>query len=213
MIFLAGLGTRDNIIGETLSKGDNHMRNKCFIIAVTGLLMCCPLFSLQIKTTSDALYNEEGTFEEDYIFAGSELVFTGSATDLFFVGKKLTFKGRTNSGVYAFGETIVMNGAVGNDFIAGAGKLEIDGRIKGTVFTASGECVILNDSVIDGTLFSASGNITLNGTINGDIYIGAGVFKEIQSVDVPVIELPSSISRRGLTVEQTREYLREVGQR
>ena len=46
--------------------------------------------------------------------------------------------------------------------------------------------------------------------------IPAGVAKEIERAVMsgkPVIELPSCISRRVLTVEQTREYLKEIGQR
>jgi nucleoside 2-deoxyribosyltransferase len=46
--------------------------------------------------------------------------------------------------------------------------------------------------------------------------IPSGVVKEIgwfQALGKPVIELPSSIKRRELSVELTREYLHEVGQR
>jgi hypothetical protein len=46
--------------------------------------------------------------------------------------------------------------------------------------------------------------------------IPAGVAKEIEralGAGKPVIELPSCVLRRTLTVEQTREYLREIGQR
>ena len=46
--------------------------------------------------------------------------------------------------------------------------------------------------------------------------IGAGMMAEIKAAQddgKPVIELPHSLSRRYLTVEQTREYLREAGQR
>lgn len=46
--------------------------------------------------------------------------------------------------------------------------------------------------------------------------VPAGVAKEIaRAVDKgkPVFELPSCVVRRTLTVEQTREYLAEVGQR
>ena len=46
--------------------------------------------------------------------------------------------------------------------------------------------------------------------------IPAGVAKEVEravSEGKPVIELPSCILRRVLTVEQTREYLKEIGQR
>jgi len=46
--------------------------------------------------------------------------------------------------------------------------------------------------------------------------IPAGVFKEIQAfqkLGKPVIELPSSILSREMTVEETREFLRETGER
>lgn len=46
--------------------------------------------------------------------------------------------------------------------------------------------------------------------------IPAGVVKEINwfvALNKPVIELPSGIKRREMSVELTREYLREVGQR
>ena len=46
--------------------------------------------------------------------------------------------------------------------------------------------------------------------------IPAGVAKEIEwasQAGKPVIELPSGVSRRVITVEQTREYLKEIGQR
>ena len=46
--------------------------------------------------------------------------------------------------------------------------------------------------------------------------IPAGVAKEVahaQSKGIIVLELPSSVQRRSLSVELTREYLREVGER
>jgi hypothetical protein len=46
--------------------------------------------------------------------------------------------------------------------------------------------------------------------------IPAGVAKEIgyaREFDIPVLELPSSILRRTMTVNETKEYLKEVGQR
>lgn len=43
--------------------------------------------------------------------------------------------------------------------------------------------------------------------------IPCGVWGELTSLNIPVIELPSGISRRGLTLNQTREYLKEIGQR
>ena len=51
---------------------------------------------------------------------------------------------------------------------------------------------------------------------NPDGSIPAGVMTEIETAllyNKPVFELPSGMSRRALTLEQTREYLRESGQR
>jgi hypothetical protein len=49
-----------------------------------------------------------------------------------------------------------------------------------------------------------------------DSSIPAGIAKEIRTaaeINLPVIELPSQVLRRVLSVEQTREYLTEIGQR
>lgn len=46
--------------------------------------------------------------------------------------------------------------------------------------------------------------------------IPAGVAKEIETAcnsDLPVFELPSSIRRRTMSLEETREYLKELGVR
>lgn len=44
----------------------------------------------------------------------------------------------------------------------------------------------------------------------------AGIAKEVKAAkeaNKPIIELPSCLERRILTVEETREYLKEIGQR
>jgi hypothetical protein len=46
--------------------------------------------------------------------------------------------------------------------------------------------------------------------------IGSGVFAEIKAAQMAgllIIELPTRITQRSLTIEQTREYLRESGNR
>lgn len=51
---------------------------------------------------------------------------------------------------------------------------------------------------------------------NPDNSIPSGVAKEIihaKSLGKPVIELPTAISRRSLTIDETREWLKECGQR
>ena len=63
-------------------------------------------------------------------------------------------------------------------------------------------------------LVTGSDAVAFRGLPDGSI--PAGVAKEIQvAIDEgkPVIEIPSCILRRVLTVDQTREYLKEIGQR
>lgn len=51
---------------------------------------------------------------------------------------------------------------------------------------------------------------------NPDGSIPAGVAKEVshaKALGKPVIELPCAISRRSLTIDETREWLKECGQR
>lgn len=46
--------------------------------------------------------------------------------------------------------------------------------------------------------------------------IGAGVYTEVECAyeeNIPVFELPSGFTTRKITVEATREYLKEIGQR
>lgn len=46
--------------------------------------------------------------------------------------------------------------------------------------------------------------------------IPAGVGQEIEwalEADMPIIELPNALTARRMTIEDTREYLRDVGQR
>ena len=46
--------------------------------------------------------------------------------------------------------------------------------------------------------------------------IPCGVYTELclaRDRDLPIVELPSGLTRRGIDLEQTREYLREIGER
>ncbi|MBN1697362.1 MAG: polymer-forming cytoskeletal protein [Spirochaetales bacterium] len=151
------------------------MKGKLFVIFIMFGVCCPQIFPLEIKVNSEALLREEGVYEDDYIFAGNELEFSGSATDLFFLGKTLRFKGGTESGLYAVGETVIIDGTVANDFFGGGRRIEVNGKITGTVFMGSGEASFSEDSVLDGSLFIAAGNVKLNGTVNGDVYAGSGL--------------------------------------
>lgn len=68
--------------------------------------------------------------------------------------------------------------------------------------------------LVFGTLVKESDIVAFRAQLDG--LIGAGVAKEIEIAEAnnkPIIELPSAIYKRIATLEQTRAYLKEIGER
>lgn len=68
--------------------------------------------------------------------------------------------------------------------------------------------------IVFGYLVRESDILAFRAQLDG--FIGAGVAKEIEIAEVnskPIIELPSAIYKRVATPEQTRAYLKEIGER
>jgi hypothetical protein len=60
----------------------------------------------------------------------------------------------------------------------------------------------------------AAGVVAFRGLPDGTIPSGVALELDYaREYTTPIIELPSGLARRRITLEQTREYLREVGQR
>jgi len=112
--------------------------------------------------------------KEDYLFAGEQLHFTGTAKDFFFGGKNLTFSGKTLSSLIAGGKQLDISGKVDNDLIAAGKEVRVSGRVEDQAFLAGAEVTIDKESVINGSLFVAGGKVTIKGTINGDVYVATG---------------------------------------
>ncbi len=117
---------------------------------------------------------ETGTFNEDYLYLGKSLTFSGTTEDLVFLGESLDFNGKAELGLIGAGKDLHITGDIGNGIIAGGKEIVIDGAVEGTNFMGGKNIHILPNATIKGNLFSGSGEFTADGPITGDVYIGAG---------------------------------------
>ncbi len=168
------------------------MKSKIVFILFAFLLFSVkPVFPTQINTGKDV--SEAKSYTDDYLFYGKSLDFTGKADDIYFFGEMLKFNGDVKSSINAVGDKLFIGGNVGNNINAGGRFVELSGNIKsnayimgstiilqkgtkidGTLFTLSKELMVKNDTTIGSGVFSSNENITLSGTVNGNLEIYAG---------------------------------------
>ena len=118
-----------------------------------------------------AIKTESGIFNEDYLFLGHELNFSGEAEDLVFLGMDLTFDGKTKLGLIAFCENLIYSGMSGNGIITGAKDVVINGKITGNSYIGCKSITLSDEATVDGALFVGCAKIVINGTLNGDLYV------------------------------------------
>ncbi len=136
--------------------------------------MAAPVTVISECEPGESRKSETAVFDNDYLFMGKSLEFSGASEDLIFLGESLNFTGKTSLGVVATGETLQLSGSVGNGIIAGAGNIFIDGNITGTSFLGAQKVVVGADAVINGDIFAGCGEIEINAPVEGNIYIGSG---------------------------------------
>ncbi len=146
------------------------MTKKHLLIIFLIIISSITLFGIKLEKSENKVIEKE-SFEDDYLFTGDELEFSGSADDLYFFGKKLNFTGETNSSLTAFGNEIKINGKVKNNMVTGGVSVNVSGEINDTAFISGKNIEIQKTSIINGTLFIAGKNINLSGTVNGDVMI------------------------------------------
>lgn len=117
---------------------------------------------------------ETGVYEDDYLFMGDALRFSGEAQDLVFLGKDLTFSGKTTLGLVALGKHVNYSGEAGNGITAGCKSLTIDGPVKGANYIGCESLRVGKAGSIEGNLFVGCANVRIEGPVNGDIFAGAG---------------------------------------
>ena len=148
------------------------MNKKYLLVLSLFFVISISLFGIKIEK-SDTKIIEKGNFDNDYLFKGNELEFSGTADDLYFFGKRLNFTGETDSSLYAFGREVIINGKVKNNLMTGGVFVNVFGEINDTAFISGKNIEIQKNSVINGALFLAGKSVNLTGTINGNVFIGS----------------------------------------
>jgi len=117
---------------------------------------------------------ENMKIDDDYIYFGRKLDFSGHTEDLIFMGRNLDYTGKTKLGLFAFGQEIMINGKVGNGITSAGENISVQGEIKGTNFMAGRRIVIQEGAIVNGPVFSGAAELIIRGKVNGDLYVGAG---------------------------------------
>lgn len=154
---------------------------KTKVIAFVGIVLCLNIsLSASMIIHNNAcqkdktIQTESGIYNEDYLYLGYGLQFTGVAQDLVFLGKELTFSGKTTLGLISLCKTLVYSGESGNGIIAAGMNVVVDGKINDNSYIACKNLNINEKAVVNGNLFTGCARFTMNGKLNGDLYAGAG---------------------------------------
>ncbi|NLD93394.1 MAG: polymer-forming cytoskeletal protein [Fibrobacter sp.] len=121
-----------------------------------------------------SIKTDNTVYDDDYLFLGNELNFSGKSEDLIFLGKHLTFDGTTKLGLTAVGEHLIINGTTGNGIMAAAVNTVVNGPIHGNNYFAGKSINISEKSTIDGYVFMAGATLSIDGIVNGNVYAAAG---------------------------------------
>lgn len=148
-------------------------------LSVIGIILLIhfPLMSMvihnYIQKKDKSIRTETAKFDEDYLFLGNELNFSGEAEDLIFLGKRLIFKGKTKLGLIALCKDLIFSGSSDNGLMAAAMDITFDGNIKSNSYIGCRNFNMSDKSQIKGNLFIGCARLSLDGDLNGDLYAGA----------------------------------------
>lgn len=142
-------------------------------IAVLIVLLLAPGVTAVELTTDESVQNESRTIDDDYLFLGESLGFSGRSDSLYFLGKNLLMSGQNRGNLIAAAETIDLEGEVGDDTFLAGRTLNISGSLGSTSFVAGETVSLFEGSTVSGALFAAGSQVTLAGDISGDLYAGA----------------------------------------
>lgn len=153
------------------------MKTRLFLTMSIILFLGFSLYSMVIhnysSNKSKAIRTETEKFDEDYLFIGNELNFSGEAEDLIFLGQRLTFKGKTKLGLIALCKDLIYSGSSDNGIIAAAMDITTDGNIKGNNYIACRNFYLSKNSEVNGNIFIGCARVSIDGRIDGDLYAGA----------------------------------------
>ncbi|MBU2513494.1 polymer-forming cytoskeletal protein [bacterium] len=158
------------------------MIKKTILILIAILHVGLNLNAVVLKHEADELI-ESGQYEEDYLFVGNRLEFSGKAKDLFAFGETIDFSGTTTLAITTAAKLIGVSGSIGNGIKAAGQTITIEGKTTGTSFLAGDTILFGQKSQIDGDTLVGARKVTIKGKMIGDLYAGVGelsVQNEIQ---------------------------------
>ncbi len=153
------------------------MKNRVCMMAVWLVLLAMVPSAMVVNNNAgekDGVTSVSGKFDDDYLYLGYELHFSGDAEDVIFLGKRMTFDGVARLGLISLCKDLVFTGSVGNGIIGAGMNMHIEGMVKGNNYFLCKSLHVSEKSVIDGNLFVGCAKMYLDGVVNGDLYAGAG---------------------------------------
>ncbi len=111
--------------------------------------------------------------EDDYLFGGERINYTGSGDDLYLFAETVDFSGRSSGSITAFANSINIDGVVEKNFHGGANSVNINGRINETAFIGANDIAIGPEAVVDGTLIAGCNTLSVYGELNKGLLAGA----------------------------------------
>ncbi len=135
-------------------------RSTLAVCVVAGVLAG----ALALPATASAIDMREGNA---IVVARGETV----SDDLYAFGNTITIDGTVDGDVVAFGQMVVINGDVRGSVLTAAQSVRIDGTVDGSV-RAAGQLVDVN-GIVDGDVLAGASQVTIGGDVNRDVAAGA----------------------------------------
>jgi len=153
---------------------------KTKIVTIIGIVLCTAIALPAIvirnycEDKEERIITDAGIFNEDYLFLGNELHFSGEAEDMLFLGKSLTLSGRTKLGLIALCKQLIFSGEAGNGIITGGMNIVVDGKIGGNNYVGCKSFHLTETGAVNGAIFAGCAKLLIDGRLYGDLYAGAG---------------------------------------
>ena len=142
-------------------------------LAVIGsLFVGVPAQAAVFSEGGSPAVNEE---VRDDVFAAGQSVTVGAPVfgELFAAGSTVAVSNRPERSVFAAGNTVTIDKGAGYNAFAAGSTVTLSGEYGHDVFAAGANVIIKEGTVINGDLFVGAGELTLGGTVKGDVNVSA----------------------------------------
>jgi hypothetical protein len=172
------------------SRGVGSVRMKRFLAVIAATLSLAWLNGCDFKADSDD-GGVSSKFGSDYFGAGGVLnVIDPIPGDAFMAGGNVTIASEIEDDLVVAGGDVSVGGSVGDDVYVAGGNVSLDALVEGNARVAGGDVSVGPATVIDGSaaltggrvefdgttkgnLKAAGGHVRINGTVDGDVEVGA----------------------------------------